>query len=238
MWPWVLAAALPLISQPPEGCLAAAAVSALVAEGVSAPSAAGLMREVPVFTDGVEPADLAKALARRGVTLLRFTPRAGELAQATARVPLLAMLEPGHVVAVFQGRAMDPAAPRSFVPQPGALDAARVAFFVGDAPALTRAADAKLDVPRWKSEDGHYRAGVYALRASFPGADAVALLEEAAAADPSDAAVQNDLGVAYARAGHYGHALAAFDRALMLAPRLQEARRNRERVLKLARARP
>ena len=83
----LLLAALPLVVQPPQGCLAAAAVSALRAEGVAAPDAPALMREVHVFTDGVEPADLSEQLGKRGLLLLRFQPKPGEAARVSARPP-------------------------------------------------------------------------------------------------------------------------------------------------------
>jgi tetratricopeptide (TPR) repeat protein len=225
----LLLAALPLVGQPPEGCLAAAAVSALRAEGIAAPDATSLMREVHVFTDGIEPADLSKELKKRGLVLLRFQPKPNEVVKASAEIPLLLMLSPGHVVAVFQGQAMDPEAPRLF--NPGALEikSAKTAFFVGDA-ALLAKAGRHFEVSRWQLEDSLYRARVYASRAALPGADAVALFEAAIDANPRDAKLHNDLGVALARKGDAARAIAAFDQALLLEPKLAEAQRNRARA--------
>ena len=230
-----LLAGLALIAQPPEGCLAAAAESALRAQGREAPDARALMREVHVFVDGVEPADLAEALERRGFQLLRFTPKPGELAAIVKVLPALVSLSPGHVVAAFEGEAMDPDGPRLF-----ALDAAALARAEGSAAYVVldhraeHAAELRGLAPvRWRSENARYRSQVYASRAREPGADRAALLELAVKFAPQEAPLQNDLGVALAERGRYEDAVAAFDRALYADPGLEAATRNRDQAQRL-----
>ncbi|MBY0432345.1 MAG: hypothetical protein K2Q10_14200 [Rhodospirillales bacterium] len=83
-----------------------------------------------------------------------------------------------------------------------------------------------------RPDDGHalHLAGLVHLDAGLAAA-AVGLIEQAAAALPGEAALWNSLGVARRQAGDALAAIAAFGRALMLAPRLDAALINTERLL-------
>jgi tetratricopeptide (TPR) repeat protein len=71
--------------------------------------------------------------------------------------------------------------------------------------------------------EGWYREGV-ALGREGLSEDALASLREAVLAAPGRADVRSDLGVAYANLGRYAEAVAAFEEALRIDPKLQAAR--------------
>lgn len=80
-------------------------------------------------------------------------------------------------------------------------------------------------VPRKKDAAGQKSYGAYMARRGF-WSEALFRFERAAALRPDDAEIQNDLAVAYESLGRTAQALAAYKKALELAPADQRIRRN------------
>jgi Tfp pilus assembly protein PilF len=87
---------------------------------------------------------------------------------------------------------------------------------------LCGCATAKKPNESWKGEKAY---GARMARSGF-WHEALFRFEKAAELHPDDAEIQNDLAVAYESVGDTAHALAAYKRALELAPTDQKIKRN------------